>query len=100
SAPPGGDPPRLVLPIVYADGKWFDPEAGQVQYSKNFSAYSKYVRPIQTEEAHAGFVTVMQELCQSVADAIQHAPPFRMDFPWCDVEPLPPAHAYPLPSLR
>jgi hypothetical protein len=94
-----GEGPRLVVPVVYADGKWFDPDARAIEFSKNFSVYSKYVRPIMNEEARAGFVTAMQDLCRSVAHAIERAPAFEVHA-WCDMEPLPAAHAYPVPTLQ
>lgn len=98
--PADSDGPGLVLPAVYADGKWFDEEAKALQYSKSFSPFSKYSHPIRQDEvAHAAFATAMQEFCGWVARAIDAAPQFDASFAWCDAAPLPPAHSYAVPRL-
>lgn len=100
-SPKDGDAPGLVLPAVYADGKWFDDRAKGLQYSKNFSKFSRYAQPIRQDEvAHAEFAMAMQEFCAWVAQAIDAAPRFDPSFAWCDVDPLPPAHAYGVPRLQ
>lgn len=99
--PVDAEGPGLVLPAVYADGKWFDDQAKALQYSKSFSTFSKYSQPIRQDEvAHAAFATAMQEFCNWVALSIDAAPEFDPSFVWCDADPLPPAHAYGVPRLQ
>jgi len=99
--PEHAEGPGLVLPAVYADGKWFDDEAQALQFFKSFSEFSRYAGPIRQDEvAHAKFATAMQEFCGWVARSIESAPPYDSTFSWCDADPLPPAHAYDVPRLQ
>ncbi len=95
---------RLVIPVVYYDGQWFDDEAKQLQYSKDFSQFSAYTRPIQRERVNSALVTKLQALCRDVHLAIQAAPRFDEGFPWIEPAQLPPqpgrTHHYPHPSLQ
>lgn len=95
-----GAAPRLVIPLAFADGQWFDDEAKARQWAKDFASFSGFVKPIQHEKRRHAFVRALDRLCEQVCQAIQAAPAWQENFPWVEVEPLPPAHAYPLPSLR
>ena len=95
---------RLVIPIVYYDGQWFDAEAKAIQFSKDFSQFSAYTRPIKNERVSSQLVTRLQALCRDVHLAIQAAPPFDPAFPWIEDRDLPKqGHSntnYPNPSLQ
>jgi hypothetical protein len=89
----------IVIPVVFSDGEWFDDDAKGLQYRRDFSPFSGYVKPIQAEQLRGDFVAALDGLCREVAAAIHAAPPLDTAWRWCHKEPLPPAH-FPLPSLR
>jgi hypothetical protein len=87
-----GDGPRLVVPLVYADGEWFDAEAKKLQYATDFAPFSWAVRPIEFEQSRPGFVKALDELCAQVRQAIAAAPRWSPQFRFVEMDGLAPAH--------
>ncbi|NGY60962.1 toll/interleukin-1 receptor domain-containing protein [Lentzea sp. NEAU-D13] len=94
-------PRQLVLPVRYADGRHYPPEAHATQ-QRDFTswnlplAYEVYSRSANYEH----FLTAVQELAKEVAERIEEAPPWdpawQVVRPPLDLTTVPPG---PLPRL-
>ncbi|HEX7306280.1 toll/interleukin-1 receptor domain-containing protein [Lentzea sp.] len=94
-------PRQLVLPVRYADGQHYPPEAQATQQADFTSwnkplAYEVYSRSANYEH----FLAAVQELAKEIAERIEYAPPWDPEWkvvrPALDPATLPPG---PLPRL-
>ena len=82
----------VILPVRFADGKFYSPEAQALQH-ENFEEFSGYRRPSQ---AGLKYGSAVKRLCERIADLADQAPPW--DPAWQSDTPTPPVVDIPQPG--
>lgn len=94
-------PHPLILPVAFyglTDSQMVTMGGEDVRVSFNFEPHSALNKGMAESPRFVSFVEEVQRVCRELARRIEHAPPFRPDFPFRDPPAeAPAAFAYPGP---
>lgn len=85
------NPQGLVYPVRYADGEFFDPEAKQTQWKRDFSQLNYPDESFRDSAKYMEFDDLVKAMAQELVHHLVNLPPCRDDFPIVEPPPLEPA---------
>ena len=70
------EPNGLIIPVVFADGKYFPPEAKAIQY-QDFRKWNTHSPSFKRAKNYVKFDKAVQKLCDEIAKCILTAPSLK-----------------------
>ena len=89
----GSKPKRgLVYPVVYSDGKHFDPRAQATQYRRDLSAFTYPYPGFKDSAAYLQFHDAIMTMAQEIEDHLGEIPAWQPDWPVVAPKPTQAVH--------
>ena len=79
----------LVYPVIYSDGKHFDPRAKTTQYKRDLSKYTCPYPCFKDSTAYLGFHDTIMAIAQEIEEHLGEIPDWQPNWPIVAPEPLP-----------
>jgi len=93
------DPNRLIYPIRFSDGAYFDQRA-QACTCHDFNRYSSLHPNNEGTLDFREMVEEVRDLCRSIGERLKDCPPWSPDWPLLVAPPLRPRHTMPPPGFK